>query len=104
MIYPYSCTVCSATTEVIAPVSMHTHYQACACGETMNQVYSLSKPIVDDMEATYYPSLGGVIKSKKHRKEVMKRKGLIEVGNERPATVHSEMEKNLRHKLHKYEV
>jgi hypothetical protein len=71
----------------------------------MKQVYSLSRPIVDKMEAEYYPSLGTVVKSKKHRKELIKRNGLIEVGNEKPATVHSEMKRQYDHKRSRdYEV
>jgi len=103
MIYPYECNACSATTEFIRPSSMHTHCESCECGSTMRQVYSISRPIVDPMEATYYPSLGTVVKSKRHRTELMKSRNLIEVGNEKPATIHKQMDANLQHRKHKYE-
>ena len=104
MIYPYECNTCSATTEFIRPVSMHTHIESCQCGSDMRQVYSLARPIVDNMESEYYPSLGAVVKSKRHRREIMKRQGLIEVGNESHATVHAEMTKQRESRRRKYEV
>jgi len=103
MIYPYECNNCSSTVEHIRPSSMHTHCETCQCGGVMRQVFSIQKPIVDDMEATYYTALGTVVKSKRHRSELMKRHGLIEVGNERPATIHKEMNNQLQSRLKKYE-
>ena len=41
--------------------------------------------------AEWNPALGCVIKNKKHRAEVAERKGLVEIGNEKPDTIHREM-------------
>jgi hypothetical protein len=102
MIYPYKCD-CGFYKEEIKPVSQHTSVISCtACPSTMYQVYSIAKPTVDKMEAEYYPSLGTVVKSKRHRAELMKAKGLIEVGNEKPQTVHKEMESQLRSNRKQY--
>lgn len=37
------------------------------------------------------PALGCVVKNGKHRAEVAASKGLVEIGNEKPDTVHKEM-------------
>jgi hypothetical protein len=40
--------------------------------------------------AEFNPGLGCVVKNKQEREEIAKRKGLIEVGNERPDTLYKE--------------
>ena len=41
--------------------------------------------------AEWNPALGCIIKNSKHRAEVAASKGLVEIGNEKPDTVHKEM-------------
>ena len=36
----------------------------------------------------YNPGLGCIVRNSSHRKELAKQKGLIEVGNEKPETLH----------------
>lgn len=104
MIYPYQCDGCDTYIEQIKPVSQHTSVITCACGENMYQIYSIAKPIVDNMQAEYYPSLGTVVKSKQHRRELMKARGLVEVGNESVSKVHQEMDRQKQFRRKKYEV
>jgi putative FmdB family regulatory protein len=40
----------------------------------------------------WHPSLGCVVKSNRHAKEIAASRGLVEVGSEKPDTVHREME------------
>jgi hypothetical protein len=39
-------------------------------------------------EATYNPGLGQVVRNKSHLKEICKEKNLIELGSEKPETIH----------------
>ena len=45
-------------------------------------------------DAEYNPALGMITKSKRHRDEIAKRKGLIEIGNENPETIHKHFDKS----------
>lgn len=53
---------------------------------------------VEDRE--YNPGLGQVVKNKKHREEIAKRMGLVEVGNDNYAKNHDALDKDraARHK------
>lgn len=47
----------------------------------------------------YNPGLGCIVKSKAHRKEIVRQKGLIEIGNETPETIHKHFDKRRTEKL-----
>lgn len=49
----------------------------------------------------YNPGLGQIVKNSKHRKEICKEKGLIEVGNEKPETIRKHLDKAREEKLKK---
>lgn len=51
--------------------------------------------------AEYNPAFGQVVKNSAHRKELAKRKGLIEIGNEKPETVHKHYEQERESKRKK---
>lgn len=51
--------------------------------------------------AEYSPALGMIVKNKKHREEICKAKGLIEVGNENPDKIHDKLEKERAEKREK---
>jgi putative FmdB family regulatory protein len=99
MIYQYKCDECGNDFDVIRSVKDYNIETFCKCGVKARKVFSISRPIVDKTQPEYYPSLGTVVKSKYHKSEIMKKKGLIEVGNEKPSTVHREMKKTLDHKI-----
>ena len=42
--------------------------------------------------AEYNPAFGQVVKNKNHRNELAKQRGLIEIGNEKPSTLHKHAE------------
>jgi hypothetical protein len=76
----------------------HREPEKCAdCGQLARRVFLTSRPIVDNTQPEYYHALGKWITSKSQRKEEMKKNGLIEVGNEKPETVHKEAQKQLDH-------
>lgn len=51
--------------------------------------------------AEYNPGLGQIVKNSKHRKEIAKQKGLIEVGTEKPDQMRRHFEKERQDKLKK---
>lgn len=99
MIYEYKCDVCNVSFDVVKSVEHYNRPEDCTCGERARKLISISRPIVDKTVPEYYPSLGQVVKSKAHRKEIMNQRGLEEVGNEKPETVHQESKNTLDHKL-----
>lgn len=99
MIYEYECDTCNIKFDVVKSVDLYNRTEHCTCGKEARKLFNTSRPIVDRTQPEYYPSLGQVVKSKAHKKEIMARKGLVEVGNEKPSTIHKEMKKNLDHKI-----
>jgi hypothetical protein len=51
--------------------------------------------------AEYNPAFGQVVKNSRHRKDLAKEKGMIEIGNEKPESLHKKFEKDRAEKLKK---
>lgn len=51
--------------------------------------------------AEYNPAFGQVVKNSRHRKELAKEKGLIEIGNEKPENIHKKFDQDRAEKLKK---
>lgn len=98
MLYAYECEKCGKTFDVVKPVDKHREKEF-HCNQEAKRLFITSRPIIDHTWAEYYPSLGTVVKSKYHRNELMKKNDLMEIGNEKPETIHKEMKKTLDHKL-----
>lgn len=49
----------------------------------------------------YNPALGQVVKNSKHRAEIAKRRGLVEIGNESPDKIHKKHERERAEKRKK---
>ena len=64
---------------------------------TAHQVHGSAR--VEDAE--FNPGLGCIIKNRKHRAEVAKQKGAIEVGNEPVESLHKDAEATLQRNLDK---
>ena len=102
MIYEYQCQECEKHFDIIKPVSEYNTLEICKlCDRPMQKVLSIKMTMVDKTRPEYYHSLGKWVKSKHHRKELMKIHNLEEVGSERCDTIHAESEKILQHKLAK---
>jgi hypothetical protein len=91
MIYAYHCENCNIDFDVVKSVEDYNREERCKCGSVGRKLFFTSKPIIDKHKAEYYPTFGKVINSKAHLKEEVKRTGAIEVGNEKPETIHKEM-------------
>ena len=94
MIYPYHCAACNKEFDVIK--SMHDAHvdEVCPkCGTIGNRIYTSFQVIGAKVESPEFnQGLGCVIKNKKHREEVAKSQGLVEVGNESPVKTAKKIE------------
>lgn len=97
MIYPYRCLACANRFEVIKSVKDIDRGETCpGCKNVQTERYigrtHFYGAAVEDAE--FNPGLGMVVKNKKHRAEIAKRNGLIEVGNEDPNRLYDTIEKD----------
>lgn len=104
MIYEYACDQCPLQFEVIKPMALASSNEACPeCGAQARRLWSskieLHKTAVKDAE--YYHSLGRVVKNDRERSELIKRYGLVEIGNERPDRARHHMEKDRKERIRK---
>lgn len=92
--YVYVCYACTFEFEVVCPISAIDEEVACercdaANGKSSRQLTRTHFYGAKVEDAYRCPALGKVITSKKQRDEEAKRRGLIEIGNEKPETVHA---------------
>ena len=107
-IYPYECPDCGHEFEVIAKISEIDDVMI-NCSECDTLLSSKNRQIakrqffygaeVEDAELC--PALGCVVKNKKHRRQIAKERGMIEIGNESPDTVHQHFESERQSKQDK---
>jgi len=94
MIYEYKCIECGHRFDVVKPVKDFDVKHSCSecdCEDTEIVISSKIHHIGAKVQnSEFNPGLGCVIHNKDHRKEVANRMGLIEVGNEKPDTLHHE--------------
>lgn len=93
--YDYNCEKCDTTATFVRSIHVGPKPEDChVCGNPMNRVFSLPLIIGAAVEsAEYNPAFGKVVKNKRERDELAKRHGMIEVGNEKPQTIHKEAER-----------
>lgn len=86
MTYAYKCTECAHAFDVIKSVKDIDVNEFCPrCESPAERQFVPSRVYFSGTEVTnpeWNPGLGAVVKSKRHREELAKRKGLIEVGND----------------------
>ena len=102
MIYDYECDMCGGKFEVIKPMSECATEELCKkCNITARRVWSSKVELHNTKvkDAEYYHSLGVVVKNDRHRKELIKRHGLVEVGNESSKSIKYHSEKHRLAKL-----
>lgn len=102
--YDYACEKCDKDYEIIKSIKEYDGQDPCPeCGIVGSR--KLSKNIfftgtkIEDAE--YNPALGTITKSKKHRDELAKRMNLVEIGNEKPETIHNIFDKSREEKRKK---
>lgn len=86
--YPYECADCGNKTEVYKNLSDIERPEHCTCGSLMERKIASRQNFFGEAEwnSEQYqkinPGLGCRVKSKAHKKEVCKRLGCVEVGND----------------------
>lgn len=90
--YEFFCQKCDKVFETIESIKEYDGDGECPVCKNVSTQRILSANIqfigtkVESPE--YNPAFGQVVKNKRHRQELAKEKGLIEIGNEKPETVH----------------
>jgi putative FmdB family regulatory protein len=94
VIYEYQCPECKHEFVISKHHSEYRAPEFCIrCDSLANKLVSL--PNINKVEqGEFNHGLGCWTKNKKHRDEIAKRKGLVEVGNETPTTIHQNAEGN----------
>jgi putative FmdB family regulatory protein len=83
--YVYQCTKCDSRFDVIKSVADFDRNEFCeSCGAPAERKFTPRVHIHGAAveHAEYNPGLGCVVKNKKHRAEIAKQRGLVEVGND----------------------
>lgn len=93
MIYDYNCTE-HGEFEVYKPMSEAGSPSFCPqCQKEGVRIWNNRGGFMGEKveHPEWNPALGCVTKSRKHAKQIADSRGLVEVGNEKPDTVHKEM-------------
>lgn len=101
--YDYLCEKCDLEFEVIKSIKEYDGKDQCpACGNIGRRIFTCNVHFVGASIKDAYkcPALGQIIKSDGHRKELIKKLDVVEIGNEKPETVHKhfESERELKRK------
>lgn len=97
MVYAYRCPTCDHEFDVIKRHTEMDHPEICerckttAIREFMPQRLHLVHTKVQDAE--YNPGLGCITKNRQDRAEICKKRGIEEIGNEKPDKIHEHFEK-----------
>ncbi len=76
-LYTYRCTKCETEVDEFRSVAERDIAPECECGSKTRKILSLSKPI-GDLNPYYDENLQGYVKSRQHRKDLMRERGVTE--------------------------
>lgn len=102
MVYVYLCPGCGHQFDVVKSVKEMSDVEQCPRCETtsdrqfMPQRVHFTKTKVEHPE--YNPGLGCIVNNSDHRKELCKVKGVEEIGNEKPDSIHNYYDKKREEK------
>lgn len=106
MVYEFRCAKCDFLFDVVRSVSEFSRSAQCTqCGNMAELQVSRNKNLFSvsgiPESPEFNPGLGCVVKSGRERKELAKRKGLIEVGTEKVESVHAHFDNAREERLKK---
>lgn len=93
--YPYQCQSCNQEFDIIKSVADIDHVEPCKeCGsdDTQRLIAKVNLEKSSMAQPYYEPALGCIIKGKGHKAQVLKEKGLEEVGSTSPDTMYKNLE------------
>lgn len=97
--YLYACPSCATGFDVIKSMSQLDRDEECpackrVCASKDRQMPRVNFSGAGDWNTQgFHPALGCYTSSNKHARDIAKRRGLIEVGNEKPEAIHKACEK-----------
>jgi putative FmdB family regulatory protein len=100
-IYDFYCEKCDQNFEIIKSIKEYNGKEHCPTCQNLGQrIFSCGIEFLGSKieDAEYNYGLGCITKSKRHREEIAKRKGMIELGNECPDKAHNYFEKSRNEK------
>lgn len=102
MIYAYSCDRCQMEFDVVKPAAdSHKEEKCIQCDQLMSRLFKPFYIVGAKNEfPEFNPGLDCVVRNKYHRAEICKERNLIEIGNEKPTSIHAHAEKT-REEKHK---
>lgn len=104
-IYDYFCEKCDLDFEVFNSITNHHKTEPCPqCKNEAPQDLSRCRPMhtgASVKDAYKCPALGQIVKSDAHRKDLAKKLGVEEIGNEKPDSVHKHFDVSRAEKLKK---
>lgn len=75
--YAFSCETCGAVRDLYRSVAERNDPVTCECGASMHRTI-IGHNVIGDLEPYYDENLDTHIKSRQHRKEVMREQGVYE--------------------------
>jgi len=96
MIYEYTCAE-HGKFEIIKPMEDAAQPEYCpTCKAPLTRLWLNRSGFNGEKveHAEFNPGLGCVVRNRKHREEVARRKGLVEIGNESVDTIHKTAERD----------
>lgn len=94
-IYPYECQDCNKDFEVAKPIASIDAEEICDACASPNTKRNIALSGIERSSAVqpyYEPALGCIINSKSQKKQILKDRGLEEVGNTSPESMYKQLE------------
>lgn len=103
MVYEYSCPQCNNRFDVVKSVQMMDSPESCErCHVSAIRDFVPSRVHFTGTRvehAEYNPGLGCIVRNKSHRAELCKIKGVEEIGNEKPESLHKHFDQKREEKF-----
>jgi len=98
VIYAYECDNCGFKFDVVKPATHYKDEEYCAnCKCVSRRLFSPPLLTIDKTQPEFNHAFGKVIRNKSHRNEEAKKRGMVEIGNERPDVIHKAMDNQKAH-------
>lgn len=102
--YEYFCEKCEKQYDEIKSIKEYDGKDRCPlCKSQGYRILSCNIQFIGEKVESpeYNPGLGMIVKNKKHRDEMAKRMNLVEIGNEKPDSIHNYFDKSREEKRKK---
>jgi putative FmdB family regulatory protein len=104
VIYDYTCDTCDTLVEITKPMAESSRKEDCpVCRKQLRRLYTSKIQFIGTQvkNAEYYVPFDKVIKNDRQRRYEIEKRGLIEIGNEKPERARYYMERERKQRLAK---